>query len=180
VHAKGRDYYFFQAHRGTLKEGPRIPLPRDPRSGAFWDRCRELAGTVPGYSGTVAEMIDDYLKSVEFVGNRNVKGKSASTQRTYRLYLGHSRGAFGQLAPDAVKPMYVMTLRQQFEQTPGAANMIIKALGAVYKWARPLGKATVNPCDRLPMFKSEEHEPWPRHLIDLVLANARWEIRPSS
>jgi integrase len=122
-------------------------------------------------------MIDAYLVSAEFAGRATVKGLAASSQRSYRLYLTHSREAFGKLKPDAVKPMHIMALRDQFAGTPIAANMIIRALGAVYKWARPRGKAAVNPCDKLPMFESGEHEPWPVELVRLVVENGRPEIR---
>ncbi len=170
VKAKGKLYYFYQAHRGTDRQGPRIALPRDPTTAEFWDALRKVAGTVQGYSGTIAAMIDAYLASPEFLKLAD------STKRSYQLYLTHGRAAFGKSKPDEIRPAHVIKLRDEFQDTPVAANTIVAALSAVYKWGRPRDFATVNPCEKLPKFKTGEHKAWPAEMVTLAL-QARWEIK---
>lgn len=172
VEAKGRIYFFHQPHRGTAREGARTSLPRDPQSVEFWYALRKLNGSVPGYTGTVAAMVDAYLGSPEF------GALADSTQKVYRLYLGHSRLALGQHPPDSIRPAHVIALRDQFAETPIAANHIIRALSAVYVWGRPRDFAVNNPCQRLPRLKGGEgHKQWPEEVVDATLAAARWEVR---
>lgn len=172
VTAKSKTYYFYQPFRGTARQGERVALPRDPQSVEFWDAVRRLAGTVPGYSGTIAAMIDAFIASTEY------DDLSASTKRSYRLYLGHARLAVGKHAPDALRPAHVIALRDEYKETPRAANTIMAALSACYRWGRPRDLCTGNPCSDLPKFKGKrEWQPWPDEVIDLMLESARWEVK---
>ena len=123
VEAKGRVYYFYQPRRGTPRAGVRVALPSDPTTAEFWSQVRELAGVVPGYSGTVAAMIDAYLASPEY------EALAASSKRVYVLYLREAQKAIGKNKPDVVRPAHILALRDQYKATKSAANMMI--LGAV-------------------------------------------------
>ena len=117
VVAKGKLYYFYQPFRGTAREGERVELPADAQSVEFWDKLRQLAGSVPGYSGTVAAMIDAYLASPEFnppADGAKRKVLSENTRYTYRLHLGYSRLAIGRFATDVIKPSAVLALRDEY------------------------------------------------------------------
>jgi integrase len=170
VKAKGKEYYFYQVHRGTDRAGDRIPLPSDPTTAEFWTQVRELAGVVPGYSGTVAAMIDAYLASPEY------EALARSSKRVYRLYLRQAQSNIGQHKPDAIRPAHILALRDKYKATKSAANTMIKALSAVYIWGRPRDYAINNPCQRIPLFEGGEHKPWTPEIIQLVMDNARWEI----
>ena len=174
VVAKGTTYYFYQAYRGTARQGPRYALPRDPATPEFWDAVRKIAGTVPGYSGTIAAMIDAYHASPEFQPPK----VSENTRRIYNLYLDRARLKIGAHSPDAVRPAHIIALRDQYSDTPRAADSIVAALRACYTWGRPRDFASNNPCTKLPKLAGGgEHKPWPQPMVDLVLANARWEVR---
>src|SRR5262245_16527025 len=65
VHAKGREYFYFQQDRGRPGEGPRVKLPGNPYDHAgtpaaeWWDEYRRLGG-VSGQDkppGTFAALI---------------------------------------------------------------------------------------------------------------------------
>ena len=102
-----------------------MSLPRDAQSVEFWDALRKLAGTVPGYSGTLAAMIDAYLASPEFsLPEDSVKRKvlSESTRYTYKLHLGYSRLAMGKFPPGAIKPSAILALRDEYAERPGSAD----------------------------------------------------------
>jgi hypothetical protein len=53
VKARGKDYYYFHAHRGTAQEGRRIKIPGSPLNANgsinedWWAACRELTGEQP-------------------------------------------------------------------------------------------------------------------------------------
>lgn len=173
--SKGKAYYFYQPFRGTAKQGERVALPRDTRAPEFWERLRQLAGSVPGYTGTVAAMIDAYLSSPEFSppeDGAKRKVLSESTRYTYKLHLGYVRLAIGRFAPDAIKPSAILALRDEYADQPGSANMIIRSLSACYEWGRLRDFAMNNPAKGVPMFKLGEHEQWPEPLVELLLANA--------
>lgn len=175
VVAKGKEYYFYQPFRGTKRQGERASLPRDPQSVEFWDALRKLAGTVPGYTGTIAAMVDAYLASPEFNPPEDgVKRKvlSESTRYTYKLHLSYVRMAIGQFRPDQIKPSAVLALRDEYADKPGTANMIIRSLSACYEWGRLRDFASANPAKGVPTFTLGEHEQWPEEMIDLLLAKA--------
>jgi hypothetical protein len=44
VVARGRQYFYFQAGRGTPNVGERIKLPSDPQSPEFWQAIRQAQG----------------------------------------------------------------------------------------------------------------------------------------
>ncbi|BBD37017.1 integrase [Aminobacter sp. Y103A] len=175
VTAKGKTYFFYQPFRGTPREGARVPLPQDNQSVEFWDKLRQLAGTVPGYTGTLAAMIDAYLASPEFIPpDDGVKRKvlSESTRYTYKLHLNYSRMAIGKFPPDAIKPSAVLALRDEYADKPGTANMIVRALSACYEWGRLRDYAMNNPAKGVPTFELGEHKQWPEPMVDLLLGSA--------
>jgi integrase len=173
VVSKGKVYFFYQAHRGTPRQGQRVSLPRDSATVEFWDAVRAIVGRVAGYSGTVTAMIDAYLGSVDFTGDALAK----STKRIYTGSLAHVKMAIGQHKPDEIRSSHVLLLRDQFAETPGAANSVVSALSTVYKWGTKRDYAKFNPCSGLGKLKLGEHQPWPADIIKLVLENARWEVR---
>jgi integrase len=173
-------YYFYQPFRGTPKQGERITLPNDTQSPEFWDTLRKLAGSVPGYTGTLAAMIDAFLASPEFnppTDGAKRKTLSENTRYTYGLHLGYVRQAIGRFAPDLIKPSSVLALRDEYADQPGSANMIIRSLSACYEWGRLRDFALHNPAKGVPMFKLGEHEQWPEPMVELLLAEGSSLVR---
>jgi hypothetical protein len=58
VMAKGNVYFFYQANRGTTRQGLRLALPRDPASVEFWDALRTIVET-----GRSPDMVRYYSKA---------------------------------------------------------------------------------------------------------------------
>lgn len=59
VTSGGREYFYFQAGRGTDHAGPRIKLPSDPQSPEFWHAVRQAQGIVgPIPTGTINALAD--------------------------------------------------------------------------------------------------------------------------
>jgi hypothetical protein len=46
--ARGREYFTFQAGRGTKRAGPRVKLPSDPQSPEFWAAVHDAQTTAFG------------------------------------------------------------------------------------------------------------------------------------
>src|SRR5271168_1548955 len=44
VISRGREYFYYQANRGTPRAGTRIVLPHDPHSPEFWIELRKAQG----------------------------------------------------------------------------------------------------------------------------------------
>jgi hypothetical protein len=90
VIAKGREYFYFQRNRGAVLEGPRIPLPRDLHSVAFWQAYRAALGNTGEPAGrTFNDLIAAYRIAPEF------RAKAVATQRDYERYLKILAEAWG-------------------------------------------------------------------------------------
>jgi hypothetical protein len=60
--SRGREFFYFQAGRGTSAEGPRIRLPDDPHKPEFWTALRTAQGkSNVEADNTVNGAIDGYL-----------------------------------------------------------------------------------------------------------------------
>ena len=61
VIARGREFYYFQAGRGTDHAGPRVRLPNDPATPEFWQAVRQAQGIVgPVPTDTINALCDAY------------------------------------------------------------------------------------------------------------------------
>ena len=107
-------------------------------------------------------MVDAYFASPHF-GSR-----AASTRREYLRYLREFQTELGHMAPDNLKPFNLARLRDNLSAKPAKANSTLKAIGAVYTWARELGWADNNPANGLTMLDLGEHQPWPQEVLDAI------------
>jgi integrase len=66
---------------------------------------------------------------------------------------------------------HVIALRDKFADKPGKANAVLKALGALYKWAGKPGRRYVKESivEGVDALEMGEHEPWPEWLIERAL-----------
>jgi hypothetical protein len=94
VKARGRQYFYFQAGRGTLNVGGRIKLPNDPQSPEFWQTIRQAQGLPRTTStDTISGLIAAYLESPRF------REFAPGSQSQYRSCLDIARSAWGSLLP---------------------------------------------------------------------------------
>jgi integrase len=177
--AKGRTYYYFDTGQKT-SEGKRIltrlPDKRDLAFGGSY--ARALAARTNRGNATAKGLLDldglirKYECSPEF------KSRAENTRISYSRYLQVANRLIrttqgGSPPAAALEPRHVVQLRDKLSDTPGAANQAVRALGALYAWAsRPeQGYAPSNPAAKIRLFASEDHEPWPKPLLEEGLAD---------
>jgi hypothetical protein len=121
VVSRSREYFYFQASRGTPREGPRIALPKDPHSPEFWAAIRQAQGIVgPVPTDTINALCDAY----EVAWPTLPRKLSDATKEQYRRSLRVVRKAWGDLRADGLWPSHVQTLMEGLAETPGKANNV--------------------------------------------------------
>jgi integrase len=131
VKSKGKEYFYWQPHRGTPFEGERVPLPSDPHSPEFWQQLRHCQGLpAAGATSTIGGMIDTYMASPVFLQ------LAAGSQYQYRRSLDIARKAWGPLPSSGLRPVHVQAVVDGMAGTPAKANMFLCAVQALSKWAR--------------------------------------------
>jgi hypothetical protein len=83
--ARGKEYFFYQANRGTKQAGPRTPLGKDPYDPEFWHRLNEAKGRPVEREGTLSALIAEF-KQHKFTDDKRTSLRPA-TQRSYKRYL---------------------------------------------------------------------------------------------
>jgi integrase len=157
VIARGREYFYFQASRGTKQEGKRIRLPSDPHTPEFWQAIRQARGIVAMLTpGTFNELIDAYLISPAFTEI------AASTQYNYRRDLAIARQAWGALPAEGVEPKHVQKVMDGLARTPAKANSFLGTMKTLAKFARKRGLISSNFAEGVDRYDVSDrgHKPW--------------------
>lgn len=156
VVSRGKEFFYFQAGRGTSAEGPRIRLPNDPQAPEFWQAVRQAQGVsqVPVDPDTVSGAIDGFLASVE-------NGVSEETLYNYRRFLVTARTAWGQLPIAGVRPAHVLEIMNGLAATPGKANNFLTAMKLLSGWAITRDLITQSLVEGVKPYKLKGgHRPW--------------------
>lgn len=127
----GRDYYYFQRGRGSKTPGLRITLPGDPHSEEFWRAYRAALGGDAASGKCFDDLITAYRVSPQFTK------RAAATQRDYLRYLNIVSRAWGTLLVSELRPKNVIQLRDQWAETPVAANHLLSVLKTLIGWGVP-------------------------------------------
>lgn len=168
--AKGKVYLYFdigqlnEAGKPILKKLPPIDDPTFGRSLANYRTMREKRENVP-QSMTVAGLANLFEKSQEF------RQLAAASRTVYALYLKQIREKLGIAPADELSSKEVRIVRDKMADTPGAANMLVRTLGALYNWGRKSQHVTAEPTKDVALFDQGEHEPWPDWLLERALAD---------
>lgn len=168
--AKGRFYYYFdtgQTDDVGKKVWNRLPAPSDRSFHATYaamlgHRTRRANLT---QQLTLAKMIDLYQASDKFAKT------ATSTQRLYRLYQGVLSDQLGTAPAQLVERKDIVLLLDKMADRPGAANMVQRAGGAAYAWARKRGHVTNDPFFEIEEMETGEHDPWPDHVLAACLSS---------
>ncbi len=167
--AKGRDYFYWNPHRGTECEGKRNPLPNalaEPE--AFWRavlKCIDLGKSAPS-DGSVGYLVGRYRESEDF------RSMSESTRASYGVHLKRFDLAWSSISyelPDGV----VIALRDVMAETPSMANHMLSLGRSLWTWGRSIGVKT-NPfigIADLPV-PDTGHIPWPDWAVEIVCKEA--------
>ncbi len=171
VRAKGRTYVYFDTGVDRPNGGrifARLPDLKTPQFGGAYAAQlgartrRENARTVL----TLAGLVDLYQRSPRY---RALAGNTKSIYDTY-----HNR-LMAELTPAApageITRRDLMAVMDKMADKPAAANMMIRAAGALFAWAVDREHLTANPAKDIEQFEIGEHQPWPQHLIDAALVD---------
>lgn len=159
VVARAREYFYYQAGRGTDHQGPRIPLPKDPQSPEFWQAVRQAQGLGgPVATDTINALADAYETAWPALPRK----LSPATQEQYRRSLRVVRTAWGDLRAESLRPSHVQALMDGLAATPGRANNVLDALRAMCRWAMgPRELLSRDPTLGVLHFEGGEgHKPW--------------------
>ena len=156
VVSRGREYFYFQAGRGTKAPGPRIALPNDPHNPQFWAAIRAAQGDVVEEVPTMGSTIDRYLA---WVATRPDIGDE--TRRKYRSSLDMARRGIGHLPAKDVLPSDIRNLLDQYADVPGSGNNVLGALRALSSWGVERGHFDHSITQSVKPYKSRGgHKPW--------------------
>ena len=165
VVSKGRPYYYLQLGRGTAKATKAVPIPGNPRNPEWWAAYAEAVNLPPPQTSdnSVARLVAAYKASPEWEEN------AEKTQYEWTRYLARIEAAWGKLEVRGIEPHHVLALRDDYRETPAAANNMIRCLSAMLAWSVPRKWRGDNPCREVKLFKSgNEYERWPLEMIHLV------------
>jgi integrase len=172
--AKGRTYYYFDIGKGDDGRRLLLPLPhiKDPGFGGALARAKATRTNRKNRHDilTLDGLIRSFERSPEF------RGKSEATKKNYSIYLAKANSLIrtrnGESPPArAIEKPDVLALRDRLADTPGAANQVVRAVGALYKWAKDRHGLKENPAHGVTMFKATPHEPWPEDLLEEALSD---------
>lgn len=155
VVARGREYFYFQANRGTAAQGPRTVLPNDPHTPEFWVAIRKAQGFEAIAAPTFAAICDLFETSAHF------STLADTTKDKYRRSLIPARKAWGDLPATGLRPVHVRTLLDEFTTKPGTANNLLGVMWALNKWGRSRGHFDQSITEGVEPFPTKGgHVPW--------------------
>lgn len=164
----------YRYHRATGAE-----LPGEPGSAEFVAAWLKAEQTQPKHTGTVNELIRDYLLSVRF------DKKAESTQREYKRMLGKIETKFGTLPIRALASPKVRGIFNAWHEevgavTPREADNRMTVLSAVFTHAvTKTGKIARNPLERFERLHSGDRSEmiWTEAPIRQFMAGAPVELQ---
>ena len=169
----GREYFYFQRGRGSASPGPRLKLPKGPHDAEFWATYKSYLGSEPPSARTFDALIVAYKVSPEFTK------RAEATQRDYSRYLDTISTAWGKLHVAACRPKHVIHLRDNWAETPVAANHLLSVLKTLINWGIPREFSDTNPCIHVPKLETspEGARPWPVWAYKLIEEYAREDMQ---
>lgn len=173
VKSKGKLYAYFNTGKKNSRGKPiraRLPDLTDP---SFWHtyagHMKGRANNDTGY--TIKKLVNDYQDSREYAD------KSRETHRTYSKYLHRIVRELGDFPIDELQRADVRLILKPMQETPGAHNLMLSVLGAIYRWARQHDKTEADPTKDILKMDIGTHEPWPDHILEAGLTSENNRIR---
>ncbi|WP_187504933.1 tyrosine-type recombinase/integrase [Sphingomonas albertensis] len=161
--AKGRKYYYWTSSKPWI----RLPDPLTDPDG-FMRKIAHLqrveAKQAAGHPGTFSGTVRLYLKSADFTD------RAVNTQKLYTTYLERLLVIFGQAPLTDISQGDVQTfVMDEHADTRGAANMMLRVMHIIYKWASARRPGLTDPTTKIDEYDGGEHEAWPEHLLEKAL-----------
>jgi len=177
VKARGKFYYYFDT--GAEKDGKPIlkPLP-DPSSRDFGKAYATLLGH-RARRENVGEIMSVRKLAALFEKSGPFKKNAPSTQKTYSTYLRVIEHEIGNAPAAKVIPKDTTAMMDKMADTPGAANLVMAVMGAMYKWGRSRFHVppTVDPTRDIEKLEMGEHKPWPEPVLKAALTSESARVR---
>ena len=153
--------------------GPRVKLPAGPHDVEFWTAYKAHLGSEMPTARTFDALIADYKVSPEFTK------RAEATRHDYSRYLEIIATAWGELHVGSLRPKHVIKLRDDWANTPVAANHLLSVLKTRINWGIPREFSETNPCIYVPKLEINEGgaRPWPAWAYPLVNEHAREDMR---
>ena len=177
VVARSREYFYFQANRGTPRQGPRIPLPKIRTRRNFGARsARRKGSTVRAQVDTFAAAVDAFLAHCENrVGTDNL---SAGTLDQYRRTIKLPRAAWGDLPAKGVRPSHLQALVDGLADKPGKANNVLGVMRAFSTWARARDHIEASITEGVEAYGTRGgHRPWTPEQIKAAYTELKGVVR---
>jgi integrase len=177
VRVKGKAYYYWNPHRGTDREGERIPLPSaDMAPADFWrevDKYQKAAPTqYPAFS--IGALVTGFFDDDEVK-----KTLSESTLEGYAVHGNRFKTVWGLLPARTLRPAHVIALRDKRKDTPTHANHMLAFGRTLWNWGIPRDYSENNPFEKITDLETPDsgHVPWPKFVIDYVNVHAPEDLR---
>lgn len=179
VRSKGRDYYYFDT--GELKPNgakllKRLPDIKAPDFGdklAAHNAWRTKRANARAIGLTVTGLIRYYSSSPEFAR------LAPSTQRVYTISLDKIEVEMGEAPVDDITPKDVATFIGDMGNAPGAVNMALAVMSALYKWGRLKHhvERTTDPIGDHKPVPTGSHDPWPETVLTAALESDKPRVK---
>lgn len=178
VHARGRDYYYFNTGVRNDKGATiykRLPDIRDPNFGGVLAAYK--AGRTKRDSISPLLTLDGFIHMYE--QSPAFDDLAASTKRVYTIHLRAIEKAFPGAPAEDLNSTDVAGMIALMGNARGAMNLRLSVVGALYKWGRK--KKVIHPdCEPTKGLEPEkmgEHEPWPEHILTAALASDKPRVK---
>lgn len=177
VKARGKWYYYFDT--GAEKDGKPVykRLP-DPSSRDFGGVYAALLGHRTRRTSS-AEIVTVRKLAALYENSPVFRKLSRSTQKTYSTYLRVIEHEIGNAPAARVEPKDTTAMMDKMAERPGAANLVLAVMGALYKWgrARYHVPSTIDPTRDVDRLEMGEHKPWPEPILSAALASENDRVR---
>lgn len=174
--SKGLTYYYFDT--GQLDEKGKKIFKRipDPRSREFGPVYAALIGHRTRRANaksvmTVERLVELYMESPHF------STRSPATRKIYGIYLAEFTSQFGPAPAGGFARTDMVQMMDRMASRPGAANMVLSCVRAVYTWGRDRGHVDTDPARDIQSLEVGEHDPWPQAAIAAALAAEDGRVR---
>lgn len=167
VRSKGRLYAYFNTGRKRNGKPIYMRLP-DPSAIGFYDSYAAMKGARTKRASvdyTVADMARDYENSPQF------RVLARASQDLYSKTLKRITALVGYFPANGLTRPFLQPVLDREMKGPGAYNIFVAVLGALYKWGRDREKTEQEPTKGIGKLKLGEHEPWPDDVLEAALAS---------
>lgn len=112
-----------------------------------------------------------------FMASPAYRGLAPSTRVVYDRMLDRIDEQYGPSTFAGIQRRHIVAHRDQYADTPGAANNLVTAWGALFSWAVDAGLAPSSPVARIKRLVLGEHRRWADVEVDRALASASEHVR---